>query len=96
MRRFSGAPALPSGEALKHLAGHAWRAAAATGALRRHPGWLALILALTAASVAIAWFAANAVAALNCRALGARGGMPTRDEVTQLLQTQPARARARF
>ena len=39
---------------------------------------------------------ANAVAALNCRALGARGSMPTRDEVTQLLQTQPGRARARF
>ena len=35
-----------------------------TGALRRHPGWLALILALTAASVAIAWFAANALAAV--------------------------------
>ncbi|HUK33548.1 MAG TPA: PfkB family carbohydrate kinase [Vicinamibacterales bacterium] len=28
---------------------------------------------------------ANAVAALNCRALGARGGLPTRDEVDQLL-----------
>jgi sugar/nucleoside kinase (ribokinase family) len=28
---------------------------------------------------------ANAVAALNCRALGARGGMPTADEVDQLL-----------
>jgi sulfofructose kinase len=28
---------------------------------------------------------ANAVAALNCRALGARGGMPPRDEVEQLL-----------
>jgi len=28
---------------------------------------------------------ANAVAALNCRALGARGGMPTRDEVQRLL-----------
>lgn len=28
---------------------------------------------------------ANAVAALNCRALGARGGMPTRDEVERLL-----------
>ena len=33
---------------------------------------------------------ANAVAALNCRALGARGGMPTRDEVARLLD---ARAR---
>jgi sugar/nucleoside kinase (ribokinase family) len=28
---------------------------------------------------------ANAVAALNCRALGARGGLPTRDEVEQFL-----------
>ena len=28
---------------------------------------------------------ANAVAALNCRALGSRGGLPTRDEVDQLL-----------
>lgn len=28
---------------------------------------------------------ANAVAALNCRALGARGGVPTRDEVARLL-----------
>ncbi|MBM3772603.1 MAG: ribokinase [Acidimicrobiia bacterium] len=28
---------------------------------------------------------ANAVAALNCRALGARGGLPTPDEVTRLL-----------
>ena len=28
---------------------------------------------------------ANAVAALNCRALGARGGLPNRDEVEQLL-----------
>ena len=33
---------------------------------------------------------ANAVAALNCQALGARGGMPTRDEVARLLD---ARAR---
>jgi len=28
---------------------------------------------------------ANAVAALNCRALGARGGLPTRAEVEELL-----------
>jgi sugar/nucleoside kinase (ribokinase family) len=28
---------------------------------------------------------ANAVAALNCRALGARGGLPTHDAVAQLL-----------
>jgi sulfofructose kinase len=32
---------------------------------------------------------ANAVAALNCRALGARGGLPSREEVDQLLCGQP-------
>ena len=32
---------------------------------------------------------ANAVAALNCRALGARGGLPTRLEVEQLLCARP-------
>jgi len=32
---------------------------------------------------------ANAVAALNCRALGARGGLPSREEVDQLLCAQP-------
>lgn len=32
---------------------------------------------------------ANAVAALNCRALGARGGMPTREDVGRLLASQP-------
>ena len=32
---------------------------------------------------------ANAVAALNCRALGARGGLPTADEVDQLLCVRP-------
>jgi sulfofructose kinase len=31
---------------------------------------------------------ANAVAALNCRALGSRGALPTADEVEQLLETQ--------
>jgi len=33
---------------------------------------------------------ANAVAALNCRRLGARGGLPTLEEVEDLLRTQPA------
>ena len=37
---------------------------------------------------------ANAVAALNCRALGSRGGLPTPDEVDQLL-TGPAAQRSR-
>jgi sulfofructose kinase len=32
---------------------------------------------------------ANAVAALNCRALGARGGLPSPEEVEQLLCAQP-------
>jgi len=32
---------------------------------------------------------ANAVAALNCRALGSRGGLPTPDEVEQLLLARP-------
>ena len=32
---------------------------------------------------------ANAVAALNCRALGARGSMPNADEVAQLLSARP-------
>lgn len=32
---------------------------------------------------------ANAVAALNCRALGARGGLPTPDEVARLMVAQP-------
>jgi sulfofructose kinase len=32
---------------------------------------------------------ANAVAALNCRALGGRGGLPTADEVDQLMLARP-------
>ncbi len=32
---------------------------------------------------------ANAVAALNCRALGSRGGLPTPDEVDQLMLARP-------
>ena len=32
---------------------------------------------------------ANAVAALNCRALGARGGLPTQDEVQLLMLARP-------
>jgi sugar/nucleoside kinase (ribokinase family) len=32
---------------------------------------------------------ANAVAALNCRALGACGGVPTSDEVERLLMVRP-------
>jgi len=33
----------------------------------------------------------NAVAALNCRALGARGGMPTQREVDDLLMARSTR-----
>jgi sulfofructose kinase len=32
---------------------------------------------------------ANAAAALNCRALGARAGIPSHDEVERLLDAQP-------
>ena len=32
---------------------------------------------------------ANAVAALNCRALGSRGGLPTPAEVEQLMLARP-------
>lgn len=35
---------------------------------------------------------ANAVAALNCRALGARGGLPSVGEVENLLQAEPSRS----
>jgi sugar/nucleoside kinase (ribokinase family) len=38
---------------------------------------------------------ANAVAALNCRGLGARGGLPTRDEVDALVAGRTGRAAAR-
>jgi sugar/nucleoside kinase (ribokinase family) len=32
---------------------------------------------------------ANAVAALNCRGLGSRGGLPTCDEVDHLMLARP-------
>ncbi len=39
----------------------------------------------------VAWLMAyaNAVAALNCRRVGARGGLPTRDEVETMMATRP-------
>jgi sulfofructose kinase len=55
-------------------AGDAFRGGFAAGCLRAPDGELDDVLAY-----------ANAVAALNCRALGARGAMPTADEVEQLL-----------
>jgi sugar/nucleoside kinase (ribokinase family) len=55
-------------------AGDAFRGGFAAGCLRAPDGQLEDVLAF-----------ANAVAALNCRALGARGGMPTGAEVTEML-----------
>jgi sugar/nucleoside kinase (ribokinase family) len=55
-------------------AGDAFRGGFAAGCLRAPDGELEDVLRY-----------ANAVAALNCRALGARGGLPTADEVDQLL-----------
>ena len=55
-------------------AGDAFRGGFAAGCLRAPDGDIEDIMRY-----------ANAVAALNCRALGARGGLPTRDEVEQFL-----------
>lgn len=55
-------------------AGDAFRGGFAAGCLRLPGGEVEDVLAY-----------ANAVAALNCRRLGARGGMPTTDEVAALL-----------
>jgi sugar/nucleoside kinase (ribokinase family) len=59
-------------------AGDAFRGAFAAACMRKPPDDLEGVLAY-----------ANAVAALNCRALGARGGLPTQDEVDQLLARSP-------
>jgi sugar/nucleoside kinase (ribokinase family) len=56
-------------------AGDAFRGAFAAGCLAMPDGDVEEVLSY-----------ANAVAALNCRALGARGGLPTPDEVEQLMQ----------
>lgn len=55
-------------------AGDAFRAGFAAGCLRKPDGSIEDVLTY-----------ANAVAALNCRELGARGGMPAADEVERLL-----------
>jgi sulfofructose kinase len=55
-------------------AGDAFRGGFAAGCLRAPDGDIEDVMRY-----------ANAVAALNCRALGARGGLPTRDEVEQFL-----------
>jgi sulfofructose kinase len=59
-------------------AGDAFRGAFAAGCLLMPDGDVEDVLSY-----------ANAVAALNCRALGARGGLPTPEEVEQLMQTCP-------
>jgi sugar/nucleoside kinase (ribokinase family) len=55
-------------------AGDAFRGGFAAGCLRAPDGDIEDVMRY-----------ANAVAALNCRALGARRGLPTRDEVEQFL-----------
>jgi sugar/nucleoside kinase (ribokinase family) len=59
-------------------AGDAFRGAFAAGCLAMPDGEVEDIFAY-----------ANAVAALNCRALGARGGLPTPAEVEHLMQARP-------
>jgi sulfofructose kinase len=59
-------------------AGDAFRGAFAAACLRHPHDDIESILSF-----------ANAVAALNCRALGARGGLPTPDEVDQLMVARP-------
>ena len=60
-------------------AGDAFRAGLVAGCLQAPAGDIEEALAY-----------ANAVAALNCRGLGAQGGMPTRGEVERLLVARPA------
>jgi sugar/nucleoside kinase (ribokinase family) len=59
-------------------AGDAFRGGFAAACVRAPDGDLEDVLAY-----------ANAVAALNCRALGARGGMPVAAEVEQLMMARP-------
>lgn len=59
-------------------AGDAFRGAFAAACLRMPEGDIEDVLSY-----------ANAVAALNCRALGARGGLPTPGEVEQLMLARP-------
>jgi len=59
-------------------AGDAFRGAFAAACLRMPDGDIEDVLSY-----------ANAAAALNCRALGARGGLPTPDEVEQLMLPRP-------
>jgi sulfofructose kinase len=59
-------------------AGDAFRGAFAAGCLRAPDGEIEDVLSY-----------ANATAALNCRALGGRGGLPTPEEVEQLMLARP-------
>jgi sulfofructose kinase len=59
-------------------AGDAFRGAFAAGCLKLTGGHIEDVLSY-----------ANAVSALNCRALGARGGLPVPDEVEQLMVARP-------
>ena len=59
-------------------AGDAFRGGFAAACLRTPDGEVEEIMAY-----------ANAVAALNCRGLGARGGLPTPAEVESLLMARP-------
>jgi sulfofructose kinase len=68
-------------------AGDAFRGGFAAGCLRAAAARMA---GKSDVSIEDVLVYANAVAALNCRALGARGGIPTADEVEQLLTTRPA------
>jgi sulfofructose kinase len=54
-----------------------------------HGGFIAACLRNPDAAVEDIMAYANAVAALNCRGLGARGGMPTSDEVDAMLMAHP-------
>ena len=59
-------------------AGDAFRGAFAAGCLKQTGGHIEDVLSY-----------ANAVSALNCRALGARGGLPRPEEVEQLMLARP-------
>ena len=61
-----------------------------------HGGFVAACLRDPDATLADVMRYANAVAALNCRGLGARGGMPTPDEVDALLMPRTGGRSAKF
>jgi sulfofructose kinase len=71
-------PAFPVGCVDTTGAGDAFRGGFAAGCLRTPDGQIEEVLVY-----------ANAVAALNCRALGARGGLPTPAEVDRLMLAHP-------